>query len=210
MLQQAFRGQERYGLVAYVKMPLESLPPEEPFPSPPPRNNLPTVEFRVFYFDVDHYIERMSDYQAAATQPYYEVRDQLMLWGKDRHLGFSDGNPAPQTFKFNSMNEASEACARVAVAATRYRLDHGKLPSRLADLVPGYLNAIPTDVFSGKPLRLAIKKDKWIVYSVGPNGVDDGGVQPNDKWDSTDVIFTLRPAGAKACTAPASQPSKSK
>lgn len=38
----------------------------------------------------------------------------------------------------------------LALASARYRLDHaGRFPSQPSDLVPGYLNVIPTDPFSG-------------------------------------------------------------
>ena len=87
--------------------------------------------------------------------------------------------------------EAGDACARVAVAMTRYRLDHGKLPTRLSDVVPAYLNAIPTDPFDGKPLRLVMRNNQWIIYSVGPDGVDNGGVS-FEKTKNGDVTFTLR------------------
>ena len=86
--------------------------------------------------------------------------------------------------------QATDACAQTAVAATRYRLDHGKLPDNLNALVPKYLPAIPTDPFDGHPLRLAIKENKWIVYSVGPDEVDDGGVE-RDATGKGDIIFTL-------------------
>jgi hypothetical protein len=77
---------------------------------------------------------------------------------------------------------------------TRFRLDHGKLPSGLDELVPKYLESIPADPFDGKPLRLAVKEDRRIIYSVGPDGVDDGGVDIHGKEGKGDVIFTLRPS----------------
>ncbi len=67
--------------------------------------------------------------------------------------------------------------AQAAVAMTRFRLDHGTLPSHLDDLVPAYLEAVPIDPFDGHPLRLAIKNNQWIIYSIGPDGVDDGGIE---------------------------------
>jgi hypothetical protein len=97
--------------------------------------------------------------------------------------------------------EATDACARAAVAMTRYRLDHDKLPTRLSDLVPAYLNAIPTDPFNGKPLRLVIRNNQWIVYSVGSDGVDNGGVS-FEKVKNGDVIFTLKATANEATTNP--------
>jgi hypothetical protein len=72
--------------------------------------------------------------------------------------------------------DAGDDCAQVAVMATRYRLDHGSLPARLDDLIPNYLDEIPLDSFDAHPLRLVVKNAQWIIYSVGPDGVDNGGV----------------------------------
>ena len=67
-------------------------------------------------------------------------------------------------------------CARVVVALERYRLAHGQsLPSRLEDLLPSYLDVIPIDPFSGKPLRFVAEPPGYVVYSVGLNRRDDGG-----------------------------------
>jgi len=64
--------------------------------------------------------------------------------------------------------------ALVALAARLYAADHNdQLPASLDDLVPNYLPAIPMDGMSGKPLLF--KTDPPRVYSVGDDGVDDGG-----------------------------------
>jgi hypothetical protein len=59
-------------------------------------------------------------------------------------------------------------------AILSYRLDHKKYPDSLDDLVPMYLSAVPTDPFSAKPMRWSLQKG--IVYSIGVNGKDDGGI----------------------------------
>lgn len=66
-------------------------------------------------------------------------------------------------------------CARVAVAVERYRLEHHALPERAETLVPVLLDALPVDPFSGAPLRYVAGTDGYVAYSVGPDGVDDGG-----------------------------------
>ena len=58
----------------------------------------------------------------------------------------------------------------------RFRIAHdGKLPSALAELVPQYLAAVPTDPFDGKPLRFRPLAKGFVVYSLGEDGDDDGG-----------------------------------
>ncbi|MCD6416745.1 MAG: hypothetical protein J7M08_08640 [Planctomycetes bacterium] len=64
--------------------------------------------------------------------------------------------------------------AVLALTALRcYRDAHGRLPQRIEELVPQYLDEVPRDPFDGKPLRYS--KDKKIVYSVGTDLTDSGG-----------------------------------
>jgi hypothetical protein len=66
-------------------------------------------------------------------------------------------------------------CAIVAVAAERYRREHGAWPATAADLAPAFLKVLPTDPYDGQPLRYKRLTDGIIVYSVGPDKQDDGG-----------------------------------
>lgn len=66
--------------------------------------------------------------------------------------------------------------ARVAVAIERFRRDHAeRMPARLDDLIPDYLDAVPVDPYSGWPLLLRAEPRSYAVYSVGPNRRDDNG-----------------------------------
>jgi hypothetical protein len=48
------------------------------------------------------------------------------------------------------------------------------------DLVPEHLERLPDDPFSGKPLVYRLTDEGFRLYSVGPNGVDDGGKSCDD------------------------------
>ena len=61
------------------------------------------------------------------------------------------------------------------LALRQYRLEHGSEPAKLADLVPDYLPELPIDPFSGRPLRYQPDPTGHRLYSVWPDGVDDGG-----------------------------------
>jgi hypothetical protein len=70
----------------------------------------------------------------------------------------------------------AKGLAVTALAVERYRRDHnGEPPASLNDLVPRYLDAVPIDPRSGEPLRYINRADRFIVYSIGANRVDDGG-----------------------------------
>jgi hypothetical protein len=54
---------------------------------------------------------------------------------------------------------------------------------------------VTTDPFSGKPLIVKRVGDQWLIYSVGDNGVDDGGNFDSSKGAALDVGFgPLEPA----------------
>ncbi len=62
---------------------------------------------------------------------------------------------------------------RLIVNMWIYKKDNGAFPKSLQDLVPQYIDAVPTDPFDGKPFRY--KPDKGIIYSVGIDCIDSGG-----------------------------------
>jgi len=88
--------------------------------------------------------------------------------------------------------DARRAVAGTAVAVCRYRVEQGQWPGKLDDLVPDYLIVAPTDPFDGKPLRFKSDDDKIVIYSVGPDAVDDGGAAYDRKAKIGDIIFQLR------------------
>jgi hypothetical protein len=67
------------------------------------------------------------------------------------------------------------SCAVVALAAERFRMTHKRWPKTLDELCPVFLTQPLVDPFDGQPLRLTRSADGIVVYSVGMDGVDDGG-----------------------------------
>jgi hypothetical protein len=64
---------------------------------------------------------------------------------------------------------------RLAFALAAYHRDHGRYPTKLDDLAPTYLAAVPNDLFSEKPLIYRPADKGYLLYSVGVNGQDEGG-----------------------------------
>ena len=85
--------------------------------------------------------------------------------------------------------------AQVAIAVEHFRLANATLPKQLSDLVPAFLSAVPSDPFDGKPLRYKTLAKGYVVYSVGDDREDNGGVEKNSKGVSwvpgTDITFTV-------------------
>lgn len=65
--------------------------------------------------------------------------------------------------------------AGTALMIERYRIDRGALPETLDALVPVYGDQLPEDPFTGGPLVYRREASGYAVYSIGANGVDDGG-----------------------------------
>ena len=63
----------------------------------------------------------------------------------------------------------------VRLAAERFRAAHGRWPRGSDELLPEYLDRMPTDPYDGQPLRFRSGDDGVVVYSVFENGTDDGG-----------------------------------
>ncbi|TMQ31103.1 MAG: hypothetical protein E6K70_23205 [Planctomycetota bacterium] len=88
-------------------------------------------------------------------------------------------------------DKADLRCALVMVAAERYRKARGRWPETLADLVPAYLDAAPTDPYDGKALRLRRTREGVVIYSVSVDGQDDGGNLDERPMKGTDRGFRL-------------------
>jgi hypothetical protein len=73
-----------------------------------------------------------------------------------------------------------------ALALRAYRVEKGVYPTRLDELVTdGYLSRVPDDPFAppGMPLRYRRLPggSKYLLYSIGPDGKDDGGKPVSNK-----------------------------
>jgi len=74
--------------------------------------------------------------------------------------------------------------AKVAVALAAYRAENGRYPAKLVELSPKYLKVVPKDRLSGKELIYRLEGRGYVLYSVGENLTDDGGVEePHGKGD---------------------------
>lgn len=83
------------------------------------------------------------------------------------------------------------------LAVRAYLLENQRLPESLTALVPEYLPAVPSDPFGDGPVRVRASTNCLLIYSVGPDGVDDGGRRhegdfptPNSKGDIVVMVTT--------------------
>jgi hypothetical protein len=130
-------------------------------------------------------LKRMNRIVEIAQQPPEEQGAEVAAWeaaGKEatplaRRL-------TPCVLKVNGACRRSHAemrCMVVLLALERFRRKHDRWPDRLEELTPDHLKAVPLDPFDGKPLKYARRDDGVTVYTVGPDGEDNGG-NLDGKW----------------------------
>lgn len=87
--------------------------------------------------------------------------------------------------------------AAIALAIRMYEIDHGHRPRVLDSLVPDYLPAIPADPMTTNGVIQYLPGAEYPrLYSIGPNGTDDGGEYGYKRsgginWDVADSPFFL-------------------
>ncbi len=79
------------------------------------------------------------------------------------------------------------------IAIEQFRRNARRWPSDIEELVPEYLPSLPIDRFDGQPLRyLDRSPEKPLLYSVGANLLDDGGLVGSDKDGFPTNMFAER------------------
>lgn len=64
----------------------------------------------------------------------------------------------------------------VTLALHAYKLDNGHYPNSLNELLPAYIQQLPEDEFSKRgSFGYKVAGKSYVLYSVGPDGKDDGG-----------------------------------
>lgn len=89
--------------------------------------------------------------------------------------------------EFRADRETVWTGARAVLALETYWSDHGSYPETLDLLVPEYLDSVPMDAFSRKPMIYRIDDDRYSLYSVGRNMDDDWKGGPGGHVD--DIVF---------------------
>ena len=162
--------------------------------------------FRAFFItdDIAAYRAIMKRYQALVASPpsWPDLKKrseeiQQEITSANRGLVTSLMTPAlSAVLRSRVQAVAQHEAAAVLVAATRQRLASGGLPTTLDELVPHRLPAVPRDPFvADAPLLLRRTDTEWTIYSVGPDGEDDGGPVPADaekREDNDDVGLSMK------------------
>lgn len=87
--------------------------------------------------------------------------------------------PSGQQFFIATDREAAQDTVLLTVLALElFAREHGHYPEKLEELVPDFLPTVPEDSHAPPKTPLRYRRDAGgaLIYSIGDNGTDDGGV----------------------------------
>ena len=127
------------------------------------------------------YMRTMGEFAAQAARPWWEAPmvsdeewEQTIPW-----YGMVSRLILPALGKSRiKMTEllAEIRVIRIGLALIRCKAARGRYPAALAELVPEFLDGTPEDPFTGKLLVYRPEGDGFVLYSLGPNQQDEGGM----------------------------------
>ncbi len=92
---------------------------------------------------------------------------------------------------------AMEDGLAVTIAILQFSLTHGHPPDALTSLVrEGYLEFLPVDPFSGSPFKYKRIGDDFLLYSLGSDFDDDGGMSNDQDNNPIEGDYVLWPVGS--------------
>ncbi len=204
-----FYGEEAFGLSVFADMSddqlgvtnlVDLLGNGQPQPSALHIQPL-SLLYRVFFLpaDLTGYRTLMQKYQSAASRsaPYPETMKDITAIEtqmRDRSPGMLSSMIVPALgaiFKSQTRSIANHRAATALVAATKERLETGAVPETFDELAAQLVPPASRDPFTAdQPLLMTRTDDTLLVYSIGPDGEDDGGpVAPAaDKVEGNDDI----------------------
>jgi hypothetical protein len=148
------------------------------------------AEFVKIDKDLNEELKRHRDWMAMATTILFDKRSEQI-----GYIFISLMLPATRA-AVNAQNrgEMQADLIRLGFALAAYRADHGSYPQKLGELTAQYIAKVPVDVFANDgPLHYALEGKGYLLYSVGPNGVDDGGRdreeggKAGESWDDLPI-----------------------
>lgn len=115
---------------------------------------------------------KLISQQIADSSNYNLSHEYLLLWEK--------------YFKDAYYYQTKVELSQTAMLLRLYKLKNGVYPDGIKDLKGDLLETPPKDPFSGDSFIYHKKGDDFILYSIGPNRQDDGGI--NDSSNNKDDI----------------------
>lgn len=151
----------------------------------------------LFWLDREHEAtaELLQQIPALALRPHWEAMDELAEMEarlptvtplSQAHILVAEGMLDSRAFF-----EAHLDLARLGLLVEQYHGRHAAYPDSLEAVADGLGRGIPVDPFTGEPFLYRPREDGFVLYSVGPNCVDDGG-EVGAWWPAGDIVWRQR------------------
>jgi hypothetical protein len=140
--------------------------------------------------DEETYLNTIQRFAEIAKLPYYEAAPHVLEIEQDtadlpltRILSRPFLHGLVRTFassmECEARNEAMLDLMRIGISVEQYRATTGNYPATLDAISPSLGGAVPIDPFTGQPYHYQLSGASFLLYSVGSNLTDDGGI--NDR-----------------------------
>jgi tetratricopeptide (TPR) repeat protein len=151
-------------------------------------------ELRISWFFVQHYLPAANTDLKIISPTSIKRADDALYINTKYHCPY---NTFLERVYLPALGAVAKKCAycqesvdlaRVSIASERYWLAHGKYPESLDALAPQFIAKLPHDIINGQPLHYRRTADgQFVLYSVGWNEKDDGGVVGLTEGGSVDI-----------------------
>ena len=122
-------------------------------------------------------LARYYDQMDAAVVKPFASRPRELFREKPRRSETIGGKSVESAWLKERVSLAQNLLLMTELALRAWKGEHGDWPNQLADLVPTYLTRVPNDPFAVEgSLVYRTTPAGYLLYSVGPDGVDDGGM----------------------------------
>jgi hypothetical protein len=148
------------------------------------------------------YLSLMNRIIPLLQKTYYETGDELNKTFKDieretekRYTLCYIANPTSiqRMLIYCVRHNALSGAAEIGLANALFKIKNGRYIGEPSELVPNILPSLPLDPFTGKNYIYKKTEKGFIVYSVGDNLKDDGGISQYEKGrdGETDIIWRV-------------------
>lgn len=159
------------------------------------RRQLSSSKARAIIAEIQPMEESRDHNDVTRDQLWYSLNDRW-AFRLDQVLNSETEPGSNPTFHYYGLACTRNSCMKrllmIDLALRAYGADHGVYPSKLESLSPQYLTDIPLDPFCEKPFVYRPAAKDFVLYSVGGDGVDNGGTfGPNQyipiAWEGYDL-----------------------
>jgi hypothetical protein len=144
------------------------------------------------------FLEQEAAYDAWAAEPLHAALPKRAALG-ERLRQFAGQDPVCRLFGdldpfgvghfrvLRATRAARRSALDVLIALHQYRAQHGDWPATLDALAPALLISLPKDPFTGRGLRYVRNGSGFVLYSLGEDQADGGGVR--GEGGAGDLVF---------------------